>query len=156
MFIPVRGATYYGKMRAREKDAHLWIVIAERRDYEDIQGGKPRDRYFLLVSVTSAPEYMDVKLFQNPYQHCLLTPGEHPFIIKPSIVKYEEAKLISYSELKARFDERRLNYHYKIEFRKFASDALLDKICDTLKTTSKVSEPVREFHRECSNRRYEP
>jgi hypothetical protein len=52
-------------------DEHLWVVISEEND----------DGEVLCVNITDAKHY--------PESTCHLGSGDHPFIIKPSVVVYK-------------------------------------------------------------------
>jgi hypothetical protein len=65
-----------------EHEDHLWIVLSDPHQDAD---------HVLLVNVTSWRRDKD--------QACLLSAGEHPFVVHNSCVNYEDAQVCAYVHL---------------------------------------------------------
>ena len=78
---------FYGSL-----DDHLWVVISDPL----LDAAQP----VVIVSLTSYRDDKD--------QTCILQPGEHPFIVKPTLVYYEDAREIPNAHLEGLANEGKL------------------------------------------------
>jgi len=97
------GMTFYMPKNDPRRTAHLWIVLTDPDE-----NGK-----FLGVNITSYELFKDLTV--------ILTAGEHPFIVKRSVVQYTDARIFTVENMDL------LIGRGFAELREECSDALLEK-----------------------------
>jgi hypothetical protein len=93
------------KLKADAFKTHLWIVVSEVH---------PQKKVVLAFNLTDRDNY--------PTCCCILNPGEHEYIEKPSAVRYFSPKLWDPQQLAAKIKDGTFEQYQD------ASEALLEKI----------------------------
>lgn len=123
--LPEPGWTYYAHLLEESPHPHLWIVLTDPADHED-------DRV-VAVPLTTKQEWSDPTVE--------IGPGEHPFVERPTAVRYSNAEFYPPQRL------IRAVLTGGAERRPDLSGELLERVRRGLLASPQTPDRVREFCR---------
>lgn len=121
--MPEPGWTYYARLHEESPHPHLWIVLTSPDHHEEDE--------VVVVSLTTKQSWSDPTVE--------IGPGEHPFVERPTAVRYSNAELYPPQRL------IRAVLSGTATRRPAVSEELLDRIRRGLLESPNTPERVREF-----------